>query len=191
MATYGREGAVNASKAVTEGPVTRFSPDRRYRYLLTRQISMWEGPSVTFVMLNPSTADESKNDPTVTRCIGFAKRWGASTLYVVNLSPLRATDPQELIEAGPEPVGIRSENLFSIADAADRSDIIVAAWGTLGGLEGRADLVLHELEKRHHRFYCLERTKHGHPRHPLYVRADTDPVEYNRPHAYQHGGKAV
>ena len=80
-----------------------------------------------FVMLNPSTADEHRDDPTIRRCIGFAKGWGYRTLYVTNLSPLRATYPKELLAAGPEPESIWQENLDNILDTAMVCGIVVAA----------------------------------------------------------------
>ena len=85
-----------------KGPVALFSEDRRYRYLLTRQVGFGD-KRVTFLMLNPSTADEERNDPTIRRCINFANAWGFGWLDVTNLSSLRATNPKEMLEAGPEP----------------------------------------------------------------------------------------
>ena len=114
-----------------ELPAAQFSPDRRYRYLLTRQVGFGD-KRVLFVMLNPSTADEEKNDPTIRRCIGFANGWGYGWLDVTNLSPLRATDPKQLLAAGPEPWDVWNRNLYHIMAAAGSSDLVVAAYGNHG-----------------------------------------------------------
>ena len=158
-------------------PVARFSSDRRYRYTLTRRVGFGDRV-VTFLMLNPSTADEVRNDPTVTRCFRFAARWGFGWLLVVNLSPLRATDPADLASAGAEPEDIWQTNLNSILEAAAASELLVAAYGVHGRQESRAERVLDALTEGGHEIQCLGLTKDGHPRHPLYVRADSAPREY-------------
>ena len=81
----------------------RLSDDRRYRYLLVRR---WDNtlPDATFVMLNPSTADERDDDPTIRKCIGFAKRWGCGGIKVVNLYAFRATNPRDCFAAA-DPIG--------------------------------------------------------------------------------------
>ena len=133
-----------------------------YRYLLERY---WgERNLVLFVMLNPSTADGTKDDPTIRRCIGFAKSNGFLGLRVVNLYAWRATEPQEIFKAA-DPIG--PENDKWIDQAAFTCDTIVAAWGTLGQPE-RVHHVMRILEA-HKLVYCLGRTKDGHPRHPLGV----------------------
>ena len=119
-----------------------FSADRRYRYLLTRRIDVDPGPGgpaagVTFIGLNPSVADERADDPTIRRCIGFARRWGAPRLSVVNLSPLVATYPADLRAAGPEPADVAAANLEHVASVTGGGEMVVAAWGVLGAVEGR------------------------------------------------------
>ena len=172
----------------------RFSPDRKYRYLLTRGLGFTGAGEVMFIMLNPSTADEHRDDPTIRRCISFGKAWGFQTLYVTNLSPLRATYPKELLAAGPEPDDVWEENLDYIIDTALGAVIVVAAWGVHGAAEGRDVRVLAELT-RIRSVHCLGTTKDGHPRHPLYVAAGTDPSPYTLScHVrlpYHHGGKAL
>ena len=160
----------------------RFSPDRQYRYLLTRDLGFPGEGSVMFIMLNPSTADEHQDDPTIRRCISFGKAWGFKTLYVTNLSPLRATDPKVLLAAGMEPDEVWHKNLETIRDRAMNCRLVVAAWGVHGMAEGRANRVLSELAPLKD-VRCLGVTKDGHPRHPLYVPSGTEP----RP--YRHGGK--
>lgn len=165
-----------------EGPVARFSPDRRYRYLLTRQVGMLGDRTVTFLMLNPSTADEVKNDPTIRRCIGYATRWTVYRwLHIVNLSPLRATFPRDLIAAGPEPAEVWDKNVATILEAARAADLVVLAYGNHGAREGRADRVLDALEEAGITTHCLGVTGAGHPGHSLYLRSDLDPKLYVRP----------
>lgn len=141
----------------------------RYRYRLDRR---WgDGPLMGFIMLNPSTADAEQDDPTIRRCIGFAKREGCGGLVVVNLFALRATNPADLWATRPDKRhGPRSSFEY---DSAIRgvTGPLVAAWG--------ADVAKHdpEIVKMAVWYHgadllCLGKTKDGHPRHPLYVRAD-------------------
>lgn len=149
------------------------SADRVYRYRLWRDTGVPIPPSrleswCLFVMLNPSTADETKDDPTIRRCVGYAKTWGYTRVNIANLFAFRATDPKALLPA-PDPVG--PENDTHLAEMADASALVVCAWGTHGGLHGRDQAVLRLL--RHHSLdgpRCLGRTKAGHPKHPLYLK---------------------
>ena len=159
---------------------TRFSSCRRYRYSLRRDLSpMFPGDeAVMFVCLNPSTANEHLNDPTIRRCMGFAQRWGYGTLFVTNLSPLRATDPSELKAAGPEPEDVAEENRQALAEGAMAAGRIVAAWGTHGVWGGRDRAALQALGPWVHKLYCLRLTKDGHPQHPLYVAANQEVMRF-------------
>jgi hypothetical protein len=151
------------------------SPDGVYRYSLTRQLSSRPGrlKHCTWIMLNPSTATAEIDDPTIRRCIGFATSWECHALTVVNLFALRATDPTELA-AHADPVG--PENDGYIITAANLGGIVVAAWGVHGILHGR-DRVVRDLMKRYgHELRCLGTTQGGFPRHPLYVKGDTQLV---------------
>lgn len=141
-----------------------FDPSRTYRYTLWRQ---WDSclPRIAFVMLNPSTADAEKNDPTIRRCIGLAQQWEFGSLEVVNLFAYRATHPTELKQA-IDPVG--QENDVYLIGAMERSLTLVFAWGNWGCLWGRDRFVL-ELLARHPQRYCLGMNQSGQPRHPLYV----------------------
>lgn len=143
-----------------------FDATRRYRYLLWRR---WgHGGTVAFVMLNPSTADAARDDPTIRRCAGFARTWGFGGMAVVNLFALRATDPARLRRAR-DPVG--RENDHHIAAAAATADAVVVAWGVHGGLGARDRAVLALLAGLRPR--CLGVTRAGQPRHPLYLPAAT------------------
>lgn len=145
---------------------------QHYRWWLKR---LWpvpvanRGSSVCFVMLNPSTADGQKDDPTVLRCIGFAKRWGFESLIVRNLFPYRATDPIELLTAVDPCGGERGDQELA---AATNADVVVCAWGAKVPF-GRDKRAMELLGVK--RLFCLGLTKDGHPRHPLYVPASTRP----------------
>lgn len=161
-----------------------FSADRRYRYLLTRGVDLDLAAvrlpdGVTFIGLNPSRADENSDDPTIRRCIGFARSWGAPSLSVVNLSPLVATYPGDLKAAGPEPGDIVATNLEHVASVTVSGEMVVAAWGVLGALEGRDARMMEFLRGSGVRIvYCLALNADGSPRHPMYLPGDIEPVVY-------------
>jgi hypothetical protein len=141
-----------------------FSLDRAYRYALTRQ---WDSrPPAVFVMLNPSTADAARADPTVTRCAGFARRENCGGLVIVNLFALRATDPREL-RGAPDPVG-DGNDLF-IREHCAPGRLVIAAWGAHGRLLGRDQAVLALLREARAAVRSFGVTAGGMPRHPLYL----------------------
>jgi hypothetical protein len=146
----------------------------RHRYLLTREWA--SGPTATFIMLNPSTADASNDDPTIRRCIGFAKREGCGRLAVVNLYSMRATDPRDVSRAmwpnGPDAI----QHLGDALDAADGP--VICAWGADPVAIGRRDLVLGMIRDAGKRPMCLGMSKGGSPRHPLYLRSDAPLVPF-------------
>jgi hypothetical protein len=146
-----------------------FSPDRTYRYMLWRQ---WdpELPKCTFVGLNPSTADETIDDPTIRRCINFAKGWGYGRLQMLNIFAYRATDPL-VMRLAEDPIG--PDNDAWIAEAAAKSKLVIAAWGMHGAYRDRQQRVEQLLDFKD--VWCLGKTKSGCPRHPLYLRASTEP----------------
>ena len=145
-----------------------FSPCRTWRYSLTRDVAPLDGEGTcVFVGLNPSTADETQDDPTIRRCIGFARGWGFARLKMVNLYAFRATDPRGLREA-EDPIGPENDHVLSVVFGG--SDLTVAAWGVHADPERVAAVMAWPLRPR----VCLGLTKGGAPRHPLYVRADTD-----------------
>lgn len=151
-ALFGKEGDP------TTGPT--------YRYFLTRAWPFWND-RVTFVMLNPSTADAAKDDPTMRRCIGFAMKWGYQALTVVNLFALRSKNPEALYDH-PDPVGPLNDRY--IREAAADSHKIVCAWGVGGAYRDRGRHVLSLLEDvERSTVWCLGRTKAGLPQHPLYL----------------------
>lgn len=146
-----------------------------YRYLLRRHLE--EGVSkdrpILFIMLNPSIANATEDDPTIRRCIGFAKSARCNLLTVVNLYALRATDPRAL-KSHVDPIG--PDNNLAIAKAVEAhwGATIVAAWGNSAFARDRATLVSHVCGP----FLCLGITKDGAPRHPLFTRADAPLMPY-------------
>lgn len=151
----------------------RLSIDDRYRWTLHRR---WgDRSTVVFIMLNPSTADATQDDPTIRRCIGFARRWGMGGLTVVNLYAYRATKPADLWLAD-DPVG--SANDRSITAEVARAELVVAAWGANAKPDRIAEvLALPGMDK----LTALDVTKDGQPRHPLYLRADLTPQPWRQP----------
>jgi len=141
-----------------------------YRYLLTRDW-LGDGSPMVFVMLNPSTATQDTDDPTIRRCIGFAHREGAAGLRVVNLFAYRATDPSALQHA-EDPVGPHNDQVI-LTHATIPGALVVAAWGTHGRIRHRATEVKALLTAAGVHLMCLGRTRMGDPRHPLYLPADT------------------
>lgn len=153
-----------------------FSPCRCYRYVLWRDwgsdVLLPGKGTVMVIGLNPSTADEVQDDPTVRRCINFAKSWGYDRLCMTNIFGYRATDPQ-VMKAVEEPIG--EENNRHLVQLASEAAIIIAAWGVHGEYRNRGKEVCELLQDLH----CLGVTKHGHPRHPLYISSTEIPQVFN------------
>jgi hypothetical protein len=157
----------------------------RYRYTLRRDLDTRPGPTVAFVMLNPSTADAATDDPTLRRVQGFARRLGAARLLVVNLFAWRATSPRALAAAA-DPVG--PKNRAAVRAALRAADHVIAAWGAappgLAAAHARAVAALTALARAARRpLLALATTQGGHPRHPLYLRATLTPRPWPGPPA--------
>lgn len=150
-------------EASTSGAI--FSPCRSYRYLLWRRWEGGNGKWAHFCGLNPSTADETANDPTIRREIDFCRRWGLSGLLKTNAFAFRATDPR-VMKAQAEPVG--PENDSYILCAGMLCGVSVAAWGVHGDHMNRNVAMLKMIP-----WMCFGTTKDGHPKHPLYLKKDT------------------
>jgi hypothetical protein len=144
-----------------------------YRYCLERRWSGGKG-LCGFIMLNPSTADEHRDDPTIRRCIGFAKAWGYAGLKVGNLFALRATDPRALF-AARDPVGDPA-NRQALLRLIEEATLILCAWGEFSAANDRGREAVALMHGRGRVPHCLGLTKRGAPRHPLYVPATTRPV---------------
>ncbi len=156
-----------------------FSSDRVYRYKLWRIWNETPKPRLChFCMLNPSTADEDVNDPTVTRCEERARRGSYDGLLVTNLFAFRATDPADMMAAA-DPIG--PDNNLAIMASRVKAAITICAWGNDGAFRGRAADVLAQLDSElfdGQRLYCLGVNSTGHPKHPLYVSYQQKPVIY-------------
>ncbi|MDS1311455.1 DUF1643 domain-containing protein [Marinobacter xiaoshiensis] len=146
----------------------KLSECRKYRFALWRT---WDEskPYVMFVGLNPSTADETTDDPTLIRCVNYAKAWGFGGVCMANIFAFRATAPNDM-KAAQDPIG--SENNEWLIKLSGDAGLVVAAWGNDGSFLGRSDQVKGLLPNLH----CLKLNKSGEPAHPLYQKADRKPV---------------
>jgi hypothetical protein len=138
----------------------------KYRYYLCRNIAGGGGRAATFIMLNPSTADAECDDPTIRKCVGFARTWGCGLLHVVNLFGFRATQPTEL-RTVRNPVGSRNREFVQRAVGMTDGPV-VCAWGIHGGYLAQDEIVLGWIDGLCDPV-CFGVTAKGHPRHPLYV----------------------
>jgi hypothetical protein len=145
------------------------SPDGVYRYTLNRIWGSGRGV-LPWIMLNPSTADHEVDDPTIRRCIGFARSLGYAGITVTNLYAFRATDPRALLGA-TDPVGPRNDTILrrTMVAAAGDGLPVIAAWGVNARPERVAELLTWPGADRLH---CLGVTRDGYPRHPLYLSKD-------------------
>lgn len=168
-----------------------FSPCRTWRYCLWRRwverpihrsdcdlsppgdddpiVGYDNGNMVAFIGLNPSTADETADDPTIRRCIGFAKSWGCDGIAMLNLFAFRATDPKDM-KAFRSPVGQLNDS--AILRVTSKCRMTICCWGVHGGFKNRDSHVKALLFRK--QTFCLGKTKDGHPKHPLYLPASTE-----------------
>lgn len=142
----------------------------RYRYRLWRTWDEENFLRAAFVMLNPSIADAEQDDPTIRRCIGFAKSWGCGGIVVVNLFAWRSTDPKQL-KSIIDPVG--PENDRHIRRVLETCSPRICAWGNHGTLRRRDEAVKAIIRGVATGAECLRLSKDGHPGHPLYLPADS------------------
>lgn len=147
------------------------SKDKIYRYTLSRT---WDStkPTVLFIGLNPSIADENIDDPTITRCINFAKDWGYGALLMANLFAFRSTYPKEIYLID-DPIG--KDNDHYILECVKQSDLIIACWGNNGTYMDR-EKIIKELVPN---LYCLQKNKNGTPHHPLRLPRDINTIPFN------------
>jgi hypothetical protein len=160
--------------------------NNNHRYTLTRD---WKGglhysaPAVVnFIMLNPSTADDVFDDPTIRRCIGFAKRWEFHGIVVTNLFAYRATDPRELIRLAAEnmPIAIGEENDEHIAREASNARAVVLAWGDHADRFPERRTAVIDLVSKYNP-HCIRLTKSGNPAHPVREKYTDRSVPFFRP----------
>ncbi len=150
-----------------------FSPCETYRYALTRE---WDdGPRLLYVMLNPSTADERRNDPTIERCERRARALGCGAMRIANIFAFRATDPKVLKKA-MDPVGPENDRFLS--EAVAWADHVLCAWGAHGIFLNRGPDVEAALREQEKALWHLGTTAAGAPRHPLYVGYAVQPVKW-------------
>lgn len=162
---------------------TILSRDGVYRYRLHRSCAPFfvanVGRTAVFVMLNPSTADAEDDDPTIRRCVGFARSWNCAELLVVNLFAVRGSDPT-VIPQSSDPVG--PGNRWHVVNAAKLAVTtggpVVCAWGTLGCYQKQDRAVLGWLRAAAVKPACLKVTKDGYPAHPLYLPKHLTPLPY-------------
>lgn len=149
-----------------------FSACLRWRYLLWRR---WDAsrPAANFLMLNPSTADEARLDPTCARARDYAARWGYGALVVTNVFAWRATDP-EAMKAAADPVGPANDR--AITRAARGAALVVCAWGNHGAHLGRSGEVVARLKRAGVPLHVLRLNGSGEPAHPLYLKGDLRPL---------------
>ena len=149
-----------------------FSSCRTYRYSLSR---IWDKQKkfVLFIGLNPSTADEEVDDPTIRRCSGYAQKWGYGGFIMVNLFAYRTTLPSNLKKV-KYPVG--KDNDKYIVKLSKKADITVAAWGNNGNLYSRDKQILNLVPN----LKCLKVNKSGQPAHPLYLKKGLKLTKFNR-----------
>ena len=152
--------------------VAEYSDCEKFRYTLTR---VWDeqGAKALFVMLNPSTATEIQNDPTVERCERRARTMGFGAFRVCNIFAYRATDPRDM-RAVPDPIGPLNDE--AISNSAPWADKIICAWGTHGAHLERGPAVEVLLRQTGLQLYHLGLSKAGHPKHPLYISYETKPI---------------
>lgn len=143
---------------------TVFSPCREYRYVLWREWDALNPDYAMFIGLNPSTADEVNDDPTIRRCVDFARRWGHGALCMTNLFAYRATQPTRM-KAHPTPIGVANDRWLK--RLARHARVVVAGWGVHGSFMGREQAVRRLLTCK---LSYLALTKGGHPHHPLYLK---------------------
>ena len=151
-----------------------FSPCETYRYRLERVWNPGRG-TLLMVMLNPSLADDNRDDRTVSRCIKYADRWGYGRLLVGNLFAFRSPYPA-VLKQSEAPEG--PDNDAALTAMAAEADLMVAAWGVDGEWRNRAQAVTTLIPEGWH---ALALTQSGHPRHPLRLRADLVPFPYQPP----------
>ena len=155
------------------------SEDGKYRYQLSRT---WdeEKPKVLFLMLNPSTADANIDDPTIRRVVNFASSWGYGGVFVGNLYALRSTDPAALGTAD-DPIG--KDNLHHVKTLVGMTDRVVYAWGNK---KKEPEWLCNLVDKP----YCIDISKEGIPKHPLYLKKELQPKPFIRD-TRSHGASAA
>ena len=147
-----------------------FDKKREYRFVLKRKWGTNADNFVNFILLNPSTADENTDDPTIRRCINFAQSWRYDGIWVTNLFAYKATEPENMKKAD-DPVGEKNDSY--IEKYAEKSKKIVVAWGDDGDFRNRRNQVIRILSQLEKDLYCFHINKSGNPQHALRVSNET------------------
>jgi hypothetical protein len=154
-----------------------FSEDRKYRYALWR---IWDtnNSKVMFIGLNPSTANENDNDPTIRRVIGFAKDWGYGGVYMMNCFPFVSSNPKDLVDYDRTPFDSYQLNINDkkLREVGGKCSEIIFAWGNFEIVKTACRD--NDLRKMFPHAKCLGKNKSGSPKHPLYISAKTKPIIY-------------
>ncbi|MBA7658592.1 hypothetical protein ES703_66551 [subsurface metagenome] len=149
-----------------------FDQHRAYRFVLWR---FWkDAPRVLFVGLNPSTANELENDPTIRRCLGFADKWGYGGMYFCNLYSYVSTEPRLLSSEE----ALHAANIPAITMAKSLSVLAIAAWGDGVELVENGKSVAEHIRKLIEPSLCFGLTQKGNPKHPLYLPSEAELVDY-------------
>lgn len=158
-----------------------FSKCNKFRYTLIRNFKCGNG-TLTFILLNPSTANEEFNDPTIARCENRTIAMGFKQMVITNIYPFRATNPKEMFAskvARGEKSKIKSliyKNNEAIVSQAKKSKLVICAWGCHAQSESTADEVKEILDANKIKLHVLELSKGGRPKHPLYLKNDLVPM---------------
>lgn len=154
-----------------------YSDCELYRYDLTRSWGDDPMNRIVFIGLNPSTATEVQNDPTVARCIRYAQDWGYDAMTMLNAFAYRSTDPAKLRRVA-DPVGKATDQY--IRRLTGEARLVLLCWGTHAVHLNREAILLEKLLRWDRPLYCLKLTQAGHPSHPLYLRKDLQPLPFQR-----------
>ena len=151
----------------------RLSSCKKHRLQLWRE---WDSnlPKVLFIMLNPSTADHEQDDPTLRRCIDFAKQWGYGGLYIGNLYSLRAADPKTLVKVSKFN---HRDNYKHIVSIALQCQLVVCAWGNYPIIK-KLGIPLNIFKQLNQKLHCIALSKTGTPKHPLYLKKSLTPIPF-------------
>ena len=146
---------------------------KKHRLQLWRE---WDSnlPKVLFIMLNPSTADHKQDDPTLRRCIDYAKQWGYGGLYIGNLYSLRAADPKTLVKVSKFN---HRDNYKHIVSIAQQCQLVVCAWGNYPIIK-KLGTPLNILKQLNQKLHCIDLSKTGTPKHPLYLKKSLTPIPF-------------
>lgn len=169
-----------AEKRWLEGSAVWGGVRDQYRYLLKRELKdvpkISQESTIGWILLNPSTATDKEDDPTIRRCIDFSHRWGYTDMMLGNIFAYRATDPKELRKANKNGIDIIGrDNDFWLAHLFEHSEIIVAGWGTHGVIMNRGLEIAYQFPE----MLSLGITKSGEPKHPLYLKSESELVRHS------------